>query len=73
MPPRKKPEATGIEALLNKSVKLIDRYGNFVPHEGTLKAIQSGWLTIETKTGRTTCINIEFLSGIAEVRETETN
>jgi len=72
MPPKKKPES-GIESLLNKKVQLIDKYGSLVPHEGVLKQVEAGWLTLETESGRTTCINIDFLSGVAEVREKETN
>jgi len=71
MPPKKKTESSGIEALIGKKVQLIDKYGAFVPHEGTLKQVEAGWLTLETPSGRTTCININFLSGVAEVRETE--
>jgi len=73
MPPKKKPESSGIESLLDKKVQLIDKYGSLVPHEGVLKQVEAGWLTLETPSGRTTCINIDFLSGVAEVREKETN
>jgi len=73
MPPRKKPEATGVEALFGKTVKLIDKYGAQIPHEGILKGISVEWVTIETPSGRTTCLNRDFISGIAEVKETEKN
>jgi len=71
MPPKKKTEATGIEALIGKSVKLIDKYGSLVPYKGVLKQVEAGWVTLERSSGLTTCININFLSGVAEVRETE--
>jgi len=71
MPPKKKTEAAGIEFLIGKTVKLIDKYGAFVPHEGVLKHVEAGWVTLETPSGRTTCININFLSGVAEVRNAE--
>jgi len=73
MPPKKKTEATGIEALIGKKVRLADRYGTKIPKEVTLKQVTSEWVTLETESGATTCINRDFLSAITEVRETETN
>lgn len=68
--PRKKPEASGTDALLGKKVRLHDRYGDEVDIVVTLKQFTSEWVVFETESGLTTCINRDFLSSITEVRET---